>query len=140
MSLAAPWAFGMDYPGRKLTFYDQGETNINAIILPQSGRAVANLLSPPLESATGPSLSGFKNRLVYTASFCRFAEGQKQLAEGDAAWFGKMLYARVFFPDGSGNHETRRGLHNEVLGHEQENLDDFTKIAITKVESGSTYP
>lgn len=32
MSLASPWAFGMDYPGRKWTFYDEGETKINVIV------------------------------------------------------------------------------------------------------------
>jgi hypothetical protein len=138
--------------------------------LPQSGRAVANLLTLPLESTTGPSLSGFKNRLVYTASFClsqrdmfesvlrvtgtkpedwdiryettiqRFADGQNQLAEGDRAGFGKLLYSRGFFQDGSGNYEARRGLHNEILGLEKEHIDDFSKIAIARVESGSTYP
>ncbi|KAF3001745.1 hypothetical protein E8E14_006988 [Neopestalotiopsis sp. 37M] len=167
MSLASPWAFGMDYPGRKWTFYDEGETKINVIVC---GRAVANLLTLPLESATGPSLSGFKNRLVYTASFClsqrdmfesvlrvtgakpedweiryetttqRFADGQKQLAAGDRAGFGKLLYSRVFFQDGSGNYEEQHGLHNDILGLDKESLDEFTKIAIARVESGSTYP
>lgn len=138
--------------------------------LPQSGRAVANLLSLPIESETGPSLSGFKNGLVYAASFCvsqrdifesvlrvtrttaddwsisyessaqRFADGQKQMADGDMAGFGKLLYARVFFKDGSGNFEARRGLHNDLLELEKEKLDDFTKIAIARIESGSTYP
>ncbi|KAK6210892.1 hypothetical protein LQW54_005769 [Pestalotiopsis sp. IQ-011] len=170
MSLASPWAFGMDYEARKWTFYDDGETRINVITLPQSGRAVANLLSLPIESETGPSLSGFKNGLVYAASFCvsqrdmfesvlrvtgttasdwsiiyessaqRFADGQKQMADGDMAGFGKLLYSRVFFKDGSGNFEARRGLHNDVLGLEEEELDDFTKIAIARIELGSTYP
>lgn len=170
LSLASPWAFGMDYGSRKWTFYDDGETRINVITLPQSGRAVANLLSLPIESETGPSLSGFKNGLVYAASFCvsqrdmfesvlrvtgttaddwsigyessaeRFADGQKQIADGDMAGFGKLLYSRVFFKDGSGNFEARRGLHNGILGLEEEELDDFTKIAIARIESGSTYP
>lgn len=32
MSLASPWAFGMDYESRKWTFYDDGETRINVIV------------------------------------------------------------------------------------------------------------
>ncbi|KAH6656469.1 CipA protein [Truncatella angustata] len=170
ISLCAPWGFGMDYKNRKWTFYDDGETKINVITLPQSGKAVANLLSLPLEASSGTSLSQYRNKLIYTASFCisqkdmfdsvlrvtgtkledwtvdyedstkRFAEGKKQFEGGDLAGFGKLLYSRAFFKDGSGNYEAKRGLDNEALGLEEESLDDFTKLAIQRIDSGATYP
>ncbi|KAK9426343.1 putative CipA protein [Seiridium unicorne] len=169
MSLAGPVAFGMDYKNRKWTFYDDGEAKINVITLPQSGKAVAALLSLPIESSTSPSLSKYKNKPVYTASFCvsqrdmfasvlrvsgtkpedwqieheasskRFADGKKQFEGGDVVGFAKLLYARVFYPDGSGNYEASRGLENDVLGLAKEDIDEFTKLAIQRVESGARY-
>jgi hypothetical protein len=42
----------------------------------------------------------------------------------------KMGYSRMFFTDGAGDYESSRGLHNEDLGLEQEDLDHYTKIAL----------
>lgn len=124
----------------------------------------------PVESAAGPSLSKYKNKLVYTASFCisqkdmlnsvlrvtkskpeewtteyeestkRFAEGKKQFEGGDRAGFGKLLYSRAFFQDGSGNFGASRGLDNDALGLGEEDIDDFTRIAIDRIKSGNGYP
>lgn len=76
----------------------------------------------------------------YEESTKRFADGKRQMQAGDRAGFGKLLYARVFYKDGSGNYEASRGLHNDVLGLPKEDLDEFTKAAIQRVESNVTYP
>jgi hypothetical protein len=49
---------------------------------------------------------------------------------GDAEGWMKMGYSRMFFTDGAGDYESSRGLHNEDLGLEQEDLDHYTKIAL----------
>jgi len=52
--------------------------------------------------------------------------------QGDNHWTGfvQVLYSRVFYPDGSGNHEAKHGLHNDVLGLPKEDFDEATKLAI----------
>ncbi|CAJ2510889.1 Uu.00g065140.m01.CDS01 [Anthostomella pinea] len=169
-----PNTYGMDWKNRTFTFFDDGETLINTITWPQTGRAVANLLSLPISPAPAspgaPSLSNYKNKYVYTSSFLmsqkemfasvlrvsgtsssdwtlkyqpsaeRVDEGKKELGEGKGqAAYQKLLYSRVFYPDGTGNFEGRRGLDNEVLGLPREDMDEFTRIAIERAEQGIGY-
>ncbi|KAI0901337.1 NAD(P)-binding protein [Annulohypoxylon nitens] len=63
--------YGMEVKDKTWTFLDDGETKINSITWPQSGRAVAKLLSLPIEpeKAGGPSLSSYKNKFIYVSSF-----------------------------------------------------------------------
>ncbi|KAI1091201.1 NAD(P)-binding protein [Rostrohypoxylon terebratum] len=63
--------YGMEVKDKTWTFFDDGETKINSITWPQSGRAVAKLLSLPIEpeKAGGPSLSSYKNKFIYVSSF-----------------------------------------------------------------------
>ena len=70
MSLGA--GFGIDFPKKQVTFYDVGETKISTSTWPQIGRAVAALLSLPVqaeESSKEACLEHYKNHLVYTKSF-----------------------------------------------------------------------
>lgn len=53
---------------------------------------------------------------------------------GYGVGFVKLLYTRVFFPDGAGNVENTKGLLNETLGLPKEDLDEYTKIAIQRAE------
>jgi hypothetical protein len=46
------------------------------------------------------------------------------------------MYARVFYPDGSGDYETSHGLDNQVLGLPHEDLDTATRKTIEMVNSG----
>lgn len=46
------------------------------------------------------------------------------------------MYARVFYPDGSGDYESSKGLDNEALGLPHEDLDEATKRAVEMVNSG----
>lgn len=162
--------YGFDFPSRKVTLYDDGNTHINTSTWPQCGRAVANLLSlkvnPDDENDKSPCLSQFKNKYVYISSFNvsqrdmldsvlrvtgtrmedwkveyepskdRYEAGLKQFQSGDMMGFGKLLYARVFYPDRSGEYESTEGLHNDVLGLPKEDLDEYTKIAVEMAEKG----
>jgi len=64
----------------------------------------------------------------------RYAAGVEQMQTGDRMGFAKALYSRVFFPDGSGNTEKTRGLHNRALGLPKEDLDEATKAAIQRAK------
>lgn len=64
----------------------------------------------------------------------RYEEGKKAMEGGDREGFLKLMYTRVFFPDGSGDFEKGRGLANGVLGLPEEDLDEFTKAGIARIE------
>lgn len=73
-------------------------------------------------------------KIEYEDSKQRFEDGQKELAAGNRMGFGKILYSRLFFPDGCGNFESK--LHNAVLGLPKEDLDEYTTKAIELAKSG----
>jgi hypothetical protein len=62
----------------------------------------------------------------------RYAEGQVELGKGDRTGFAKMMYSRIFFPDGNGNFEKTRGLSNAALGLPKDDLDEATKRAVER--------
>ncbi|KAG9768135.1 hypothetical protein KCU88_g7271, partial [Aureobasidium melanogenum] len=67
----------------------------------------------------------------------RYREGLAAFQNaGDMMGWVKAMYARDFWPDGSGNYQTVRGLHNRLLGLPDEDLDERTKVAIDMVENG----
>ncbi|KAK9234603.1 hypothetical protein V1525DRAFT_412531 [Lipomyces kononenkoae] len=71
-SLAIPAAFGFDFANRAVTLFDEGETKISISTWPQIGRAVAALLSLPINpegSNQDACLENFKNKVVYVKSF-----------------------------------------------------------------------
>jgi hypothetical protein len=164
-SLAIPAAYGFDFEKKAVTLFDDGETLTSMSTWPQVGRAVASLLSLPVEPEGGdeePSLVRFKNQNVYVSSFTisqkdifdsvlrvtgskaeewtitnepsneRHLAGIKQMQTGDRMGFAKMLYARVFYPDDSGNYEKTRGTINQLLGLPEESLDEATEAAIKR--------
>ncbi|KAI9715366.1 MAG: hypothetical protein M1812_006011 [Candelaria pacifica] len=150
--------FGFDFPSKSVTLFDEGKVPINTSTWPQCGRAVTKLLSLPLQSDKGsPCLNDFKNKPVYISSFKidqtdmlesvervtgekwevksepvkeRYAEGVKELRSGNRMGFSKLMYSRVFYPNGGGEYESEYGLHNDVLGLPVENLDEATRVAV----------
>lgn len=71
-SMSFPAGFGFALNDRKVTFYDQGEQNISVSTWPQIGRAVAGLLSLPIEPENGDekhSLEHFRNNIALINSF-----------------------------------------------------------------------
>lgn len=121
---------------------------------------------PDDENDKSPSLEMFRNKPLYVSSFNinqrdmldsvlrvtgakqddwkithepvkdRYKAGVAQLRGGDRMGFGKLLYARMFYPDQCGNYEDTRGLHNDLLGLPKEDLDEFTKIAVDRALHG----
>ena len=163
----SPVSYGFDFKNKKATFYNEGTTRMNTTTWDQTGRAVARVLQLPIKSGSGPSLSDYKNNMLYISSFAvsqrdmldsihrvsgttdkdwtiekqdakeRWAEGMEELKQPEKygrLGFGKMLYARGFYPDEPGLFEKRAKLANEVLGLPKEDLDESTKKAIARVE------
>jgi hypothetical protein len=61
--------FGIDVPDRKATLYSGGNTRFNTTNMSTVGRAVASLLTSPITSQSGASLSDYENGYVYISSF-----------------------------------------------------------------------
>ncbi|KAL8867571.1 MAG: hypothetical protein Q9198_008466, partial [Flavoplaca austrocitrina] len=66
----------------------------------------------------------------------RYEKGMARMRSGDYSGLVLGMYSRNFFPDGSGNHSVTRGLDNEKLGLEKENLDEFTEVAVKQALEG----
>ena len=121
---------------------------------------------PEDENDKSPTLSAYRNGWVYWASFLlsqrdmlesvlrvtgtkeedwsittqqheqRYKSGVEELQKGNRMGFGRLLYTRVFYPNGDGDFEHSRGLANGVLGLPKEDLDEATRRAIKLVEEG----
>jgi hypothetical protein len=65
--------YGFDFKNRTVTFFDDGTTRINTSTWPQTGRAVAKLLSLKVfkDNVNDKSacLNDFRNKFVYVSSF-----------------------------------------------------------------------
>lgn len=64
----------------------------------------------------------------------RYSAGFKAMIIGDQLGFVKVMYTRIFYPDGNGNFEKNRGVINDVLGLPKEDIDEATKAAIKRSE------
>lgn len=119
---------------------------------------------PDDESDKSPHLAQFRNRFVYWSSFRvsqkdmldsilrvtgdkledwtishqnhkeRWQSGMDELQKGNRLGFIRVLYTRVFYPNGDGDFETKRGLQNEILGLPMEDLDESTRGALKRAE------
>ena len=68
----------------------------------------------------------------------RFDRGKRILQEeGKMTGFQMLLYVRVFYNDGSGDHNDK--LDNDALGLPEESLDEATKAAIYAPRTLRTY-
>lgn len=67
----------------------------------------------------------------------RWKEGHGAVKQGNFGPFTKMLYSRMFFPGtGDGDYQSRRELHNDLLGLPVEDLDEATAVAVRMGENG----
>lgn len=81
---------------------------------------------------TGTTLNDWK--IEHEPSTTRYKAGMDAVQKGDFTGFVKLLYARIFYQDGTGNFEVHKGLQNDVLGLPKEDLDEHTRIAVEKVQ------
>jgi hypothetical protein len=65
----------------------------------------------------------------------RYASAVEALQGGDRMSYVRMMYTRLFYDDGCGNFEARRGVSNEILGLPKEDLDMATARAIERADS-----
>ncbi|KAM0810128.1 putative NmrA-like domain-containing protein [Seiridium cardinale] len=79
---------------------------------------------------TGTQESDWK--ITHEPSKERYASGIKEIGEGKRIGFAKMMYTRVFYPDGCGDFESSKGTLNDVLGLPKEDIDIATKVAIER--------
>lgn len=121
---------------------------------------------PEDENDNSPTVSQWKNKPLYISSFkvsqrdmldsihrlmgttdmdweidfepsdVRYEKGKEEMKSGIRTGLAKQMYARCFFPNGDGDFEAARGLDNELIGIEKEDLDVATKRALDMVESG----
>ncbi|KAK4543266.1 hypothetical protein LTR36_005816 [Oleoguttula mirabilis] len=147
----AEMRYGFDFKEKKVTLFNDGNIKLYTSTWPQVGRAVAKLLARE-------DLESFKNAAVHVYSFYisqrdmlasvlhvtgdkesdwtittedvqeRFERGMKILQGGNWHGFAIALYSRCFFPDVVPSQEGR--FDNEKLGLPQEDLDQYTKIAV----------
>lgn len=121
---------------------------------------------PEDESDKSPTLSQFRSRPIYISSFRlsqldmfeavkrvtstttddwtithesaeeRWKDGHAAVMKGNFGQFTKMLYSRMFFPNGGGDYESHRTLDNEALSLPVEDLDEHTAIGVRMGEKG----
>lgn len=114
------------------------------------------------DSEHSACLEAYKNRVVYVKSFTvnqkemlasairvtgtkesdwtvkkepsaeRYQAGIEQMQKGERIGFAKMMYTRVFYPDGCGDTEHNKGVLNSVLGLPEEDLDAATNRALER--------
>ncbi|KAF7551136.1 hypothetical protein G7046_g7803 [Stylonectria norvegica] len=117
---------------------------------------------PEDESDKSLTLSGFFNKAVYIKSFAvsqndifksvkrvtgtsdadwiithesshkRYQDGLAQVKGGNMAGFGKLLYARGFYPEDPSDLSAK--VQNKLLGLPEESLDESTKVGIDLVD------
>ncbi|KAF2026547.1 putative oxidoreductase CipA, partial [Setomelanomma holmii] len=92
LGMGEAW-LGFDLHNRKVTFYDQGEKKVNVSTWELCGKAVAALLSLPIDKADNdsPALSDWDNSGVYVSSFLTnqreiLASLHRVLGTTDADW------------------------------------------------------
>lgn len=62
----------------------------------------------------------------------RYEEGLAQVRTGNMAGFGKLLYARAFYPNESSDLSAK--VQNDLLGLPQESLDESTRVGVDMVK------
>lgn len=120
---------------------------------------------PDDEKDASPTLSQFRNGSVYISSFRlsqldmfesvkrvtgttdadwtithesaeqRWRDTHPEVLKGNFGAFTKMLYSRMFFPNGDGDYQSRRALDNDLLGLPVEDLDECTAVGVRMGEN-----
>lgn len=67
----------------------------------------------------------------------RYADGLTGIKEGKRIGFAKMMYTRVFYDDGCGDFESRKGTLNSLLDLPEEDLDEATERALERSKASN---
>jgi hypothetical protein len=149
--------FGIDVKNRSATIYDGGSARFNTTMLPTVALAVARLLSLPVDSSSGPSLSDYANKFIYISSFHTtqreildavqkvtsttdsdwtisqasaqeyIDEGNAKMGRGDFSGIVNLLYGAILKAGLGGDFESEKGTSNKVLGLPEEDIVEVLK-------------
>ena len=67
----------------------------------------------------------------------RYSSGVEEIQQGKRSGFAKMMFTRVFFPDGCGDFEHNKGTLNGLLELPTEDIDGATRAAIERSKSSN---
>ena len=67
----------------------------------------------------------------------RYSSGVEEMQQGKRIGFAKMMFTRVFYPDGCGDFERNKGTLNSLLDLPKEDIDGATKAAIERSKSSN---
>ena len=67
----------------------------------------------------------------------RYSSGVEEIKQGKRIGFAKMMFTRVFYPDGCGDFEHNKGTLNGLLGLPKEDIDEMTKVAIERSKNSN---
>jgi hypothetical protein len=108
-ALSQPDFYGFDIQNRAVTFFDDGTERLNTSTWAQVGRAVASVLSLPIQPASSgnnstTSLSDYRNRMVYLSSFTinqkdMFESLKRVTGTSDAEWTVSRIPAKQRFEE-----------------------------------------
>ncbi|KAF1966666.1 hypothetical protein BU23DRAFT_593067 [Bimuria novae-zelandiae CBS 107.79] len=105
----------------------------NSAIYVPSFRITQREMFESVKGVTGTTDADWS--ISHETSEQRWKESMAEIKKGNFGAFTKMLYSRAWFPNGDADHETSRGLHNEVLGLLLEDLDEWTAVAFRMAEN-----
>jgi uncharacterized protein YbjT (DUF2867 family) len=150
--------WSINIPERKAVLNNVGNTKFNTTTLAQVGRGVSALLTLPDES-----LAGFKNRSVYLSSFqtnqreildsvlratgtkesdwevvtqepeVTINAAREEVAKGNWQAFIGEFYTAHMQEGRGGNYETKAAKDREVLGIQEESLDEAVKRVVAEL-------
>jgi hypothetical protein len=145
--------FQIDSKKKTANLLSGGTAKFNTTNLATVALAIARLMSLPVLSQSGASLSNYGNRFVYIRSFhttqreilsavqrvtntsdadweisyteiqAFIDEGAVKVAEGDYMGMANVLYGYTMKEGTGGDYEGVRGVSNEVLGLPEEDLE-----------------
>lgn len=128
------------------------------------GPAVVSLLSLPITSSSGPSLSDYANKFAYISSHLTYQkeilaavqratktgpvdweitedtaeryiqEGKDRMAKGDFYGAINILYGNLFIEGSGGNYEDTKDLANRILGLPEEDLDKSVETVLATLK------
>ena len=67
----------------------------------------------------------------------RYSSGVEGIQQGKRIGFAKMMFTRVFYPDGCGDFERNKGTLNGLLDLPKEDIDESTKAAIERSKTSN---
>lgn len=65
----------------------------------------------------------------------RYSDAMQAAQKGDYSAYARVLYTRTFYPNGDGDFETSKGLHNKELNLPVEELDEATMAGVERAKS-----